>query len=241
MSNQPLPQGGLYEAEPLNRQEYISAIVHLYRGEMSRANVWRTRLDTTTNWAIFTSMGMLSFAFSQADHSHATVLVAMVILVNFLLLESRRYLFFDVWRKRVRMVEENFYNPILTREVVSPKDSWGKLVAGDLLRPTFKLSYLEACRSRLVHNYLGLFILLLAAWVVKVAIHPVGLDLHPDRWRLNVALGPIPWWVIVAFVGLFYGTLAAIVIFVKRTDEERAPWRDPSFQDSPGEDPEGSR
>ena len=30
----------------------IGAIAHLYRGEIYRSTVWRTRLDSTTNWAM---------------------------------------------------------------------------------------------------------------------------------------------------------------------------------------------
>ena len=38
-----------FESYPLTRTEYINAMVHFYRGEMHRSQVWRTRLDTTTN------------------------------------------------------------------------------------------------------------------------------------------------------------------------------------------------
>jgi uncharacterized membrane protein len=33
----------------------ITALAHLYRGELYRNTVWRTRLDTTTNWAVVTT------------------------------------------------------------------------------------------------------------------------------------------------------------------------------------------
>ena len=42
---QPLPE--LTSAE-------IGALAHLYRSEVYRCSVWRTRLDTTTNWAVVT-------------------------------------------------------------------------------------------------------------------------------------------------------------------------------------------
>ena len=29
----------------------ITGLAHLYRGEVYRSTVWRTRLDTTTNWS----------------------------------------------------------------------------------------------------------------------------------------------------------------------------------------------
>ncbi|MBI1220678.1 MAG: DUF2270 domain-containing protein, partial [Rhodobacteraceae bacterium] len=32
----------------------IGALAHLYRGEVYRSTVWRTRLDTTTNWSVVT-------------------------------------------------------------------------------------------------------------------------------------------------------------------------------------------
>ena len=30
----------------------IGAIAHLYRGEVYRSTIWRTRLDTSTNWSV---------------------------------------------------------------------------------------------------------------------------------------------------------------------------------------------
>ena len=32
----------------------ITALAHLYRGEVYRSTIWRTRLDTTTNWSVVT-------------------------------------------------------------------------------------------------------------------------------------------------------------------------------------------
>jgi len=37
---------GAFEDYPLTRSEYISAMVHFYRGERSRADAWRSRLET---------------------------------------------------------------------------------------------------------------------------------------------------------------------------------------------------
>jgi uncharacterized membrane protein len=30
----------------------LAVLAHLYRGEVYRSTVWRTRLDATTNWAV---------------------------------------------------------------------------------------------------------------------------------------------------------------------------------------------
>jgi uncharacterized membrane protein len=166
------PSAPSFEDYPLTRQEYIAAIVHLYRGELSRANVWRTRLDMTTNWAIVTSAGLLSYTFGDATHSHSILLLGNLLILMLLGYEARRFRLFDVWRARVRMIEENFYGPILRRDLVSPKQGWGRLVAKDLLSPEYKISFFEALRARLLRNYYPIFLLLLLAWGAKVAIHP---------------------------------------------------------------------
>jgi uncharacterized membrane protein len=41
----------------------IGAIAHLYRAEIYRSTVWRTRLDSTTNWAVVTTGIALSATF----------------------------------------------------------------------------------------------------------------------------------------------------------------------------------
>jgi len=40
-----------YRGYRLKSGEFVTAMVHLFRAEIQRANVWRQRLDTTTNWA----------------------------------------------------------------------------------------------------------------------------------------------------------------------------------------------
>jgi len=122
---------------------------------MHRASVWRGRLDTTTNWALVTSGGMLSFAFSAPDHSHVTLLLANFLALMFLTYEARRFRYFDVWRSRVRMLEENFFLPIIRRNLVSPRSDWREWVAEDLDQPKFKISLLEAIGMRLQRNTSG--------------------------------------------------------------------------------------
>ena len=44
----------------------IGAIAHLYRAEVYRSTVWRTRLDSSTNWAVVTTGIALSATYSSA-------------------------------------------------------------------------------------------------------------------------------------------------------------------------------
>ncbi|HLF57559.1 MAG TPA: DUF2270 domain-containing protein [Thermoanaerobaculia bacterium] len=200
-----------FEHVPLTRGEYIAALVHLYRGQLTRADAWRARLDTTSNWAVVTTMGLLSFAFSSAANSHASILVGMVLITHFLLVEARRYRVFDVWNSRVRMIEENFYGPILTRDLASPRETWGTLVAEDLLHPCFKITYLQALRARLVRNYSALYLLLVFAWATKV----LG-SAAESGWRAAMAVGPIRWPLVLLTVAALYAFLAVVALVVER-------------------------
>jgi uncharacterized membrane protein len=77
----------------------IGAIAHLYRGEMYRSKIWRTRLDAATNWAVVTTGIAMSIAFSATPLP--IVLVSFLVTV-FWVLEARRYRLYDIWRTRVR-------------------------------------------------------------------------------------------------------------------------------------------
>ena len=195
-----------FEEVPLTRSEYITSLVHFYRGEMARANTWRTRLDTTTNWAVVTTGGMLSFAFSQPEQSAVTLLLGNVLVAIFLEIEARRFRYFDVWRSRIRMIEENFFLPIIRRELASPRTDWRHFVSEDLDHPTFKVTLVEAIGMRLRRNYLGIFAVILIAWVAKLNLHPQpARDLSEIVERLSVGL--VPGWAIALAAGLFYAGL----------------------------------
>jgi uncharacterized membrane protein len=49
----------------ISPSEFNAAMVHFYRGEIYRSQVWRQRLDHTTNWAVLTTGAALTFAFSD--------------------------------------------------------------------------------------------------------------------------------------------------------------------------------
>src|SRR6476659_7028359 len=59
----------------------IGALAHLYRGEVYRSTIWRTRLDNTTNWAVVTLGIALSVTFSRQDASPLPLLLAGVLCI----------------------------------------------------------------------------------------------------------------------------------------------------------------
>lgn len=215
MSDEPRSEVEDFEAYPLTRAEYIAALVHFYRGERGRADAWRARLDPTTNWAVVTTGGMLSFAFSSPDHSHVTLLLAALLIVVFLGFEARRFRYFDVWRARVRMLEENFFLPIIRRNLVSPRSDWRQSVASDLETPKFKLTFLQAVGIRLRYNYIWIFLVIAIAWLAKLNVHP-----HPaaDIGEVieRMAIGSGAGWLIALVVGAAYIVLIGLAVLAGR-------------------------
>lgn len=192
-----------FEDYPLTRAEYLGVMSHFYRGEIGRADAWRARLDPTTNWAVVTAGGMLSIAFTGPDHSHLTLLLAILLVSMFLGFEARRFRYFDVWRSRVRMLEENFFIPIIRRNLVSPRENWREFVAEDLDHPTFKITFLDAVGIRLRYNYIWIYLAILIAWLAKLHVHPT-LAGSPSDLIDRMRVGPLDGWAVLAIVGAFY-------------------------------------
>ena len=210
-----------YESTPLSRIEYITAIVHLYRGELSRATTWRMRLDTTTNWAVLTAAGLMAFAFREGNNPHWPLLFGTLLISLLLGYEGRRFQLFDVWRSRVRKIEENFYGPILKRDPVSPQREWGERVARDLLEPSYKIGFRQAVRARFLRNYWAIYAVLLLSWVVKILVHPVPANSWAQiRIHLSgsdaTAQSLIPWWVPILYVTCLLAGFAMLVFLVPR-------------------------
>jgi uncharacterized membrane protein len=141
------------DLEHVTRAEFINARVHLYRGELSEAAAWRSRIDTTSHWAVVLSATALSFVFSERTSERHVLIPIITLFCTFLLLmEARRYRFFDIWRSRARMIEINFYRPLLDgSEAVMPE--WGEVLAQDMEWPRFHMPFWEAAGRRLRRNY----------------------------------------------------------------------------------------
>ena len=152
------------------------------------------------------SGGMLSIAFAGPDHSHVTLLLAILLVTVFLCFEARRFRYFDVWRSRVRMLEENFFIPIIRRNLVSPRENWREFVAEDLDHPTFKISFVDALGIRLRYNYVWIYAALLVAWITKLYMHPVPARALGDLLE-RMRLGPVGGALVLASVVVF-GTIA---------------------------------
>jgi uncharacterized membrane protein len=199
--------------------EFNTAMVHFYRGEVQRANTWRNRLDTTTNWAVLTTGATLSFAFSSPTNPHFVILINTVLVGFFLFMEARRYRYYEIWSARVRIIETGYFTDILSPEP-SQDDAWMALLVDDLKTPHFNISEWEALGRRLRRNYLWIFVLLAACWNLKVYIHPMpayDFNAFIDRATIGVVPGEV-----VFMVGVFFNAgLIAFALITTRLREAK--------------------
>jgi uncharacterized membrane protein len=202
----------------------IGALAHLYRGEVYRSTVWRTRLDTTTNWSVVTLGVALSITYSSPDASPLPLVLVGVLIMLFLTLEARRYRFFNVWRARARWIERHFYVPMLQDGDLHTEDVWQHVLAEDYRNPQYHVSYPVAVARRVRSNYLWILLIQSLAYLGKLMVHPVPVaSLHDFVTRADI--GPIPG-ELVLVAGCFYiATGVGLVLWVNRYDRGRAQSR----------------
>ncbi|HEV2761409.1 MAG TPA: DUF2270 domain-containing protein, partial [Pyrinomonadaceae bacterium] len=174
----------------LSPSEFNTAMIHFYRGEVQRSNTWRNRLDTTTNWAVLTAGATLSFAFSAPSNPHFVILINSIVVAIFLFMEARRYRYYEIWSSRVRILETDYFAPMLAPDPAR-KDDWAVRLADDLMTPHFTISEWEALGRRLRRNYLWIFLLLAASWNLKVYVHPTPVRTFEEFIRRS-AVGVVP-------------------------------------------------
>lgn len=200
---------------PKQQHDYNSsemgAMAHLYRAEVYRSTIWRTRLDNTTNWSIVSLGVALSSSFSSRDSSPVPLVLVGLLLAIFLALEARRYRFFNVWRARARWLEEYWYAPMITGELQGQSGSWQARLAGDYRRPRHHISFLRAVGRRLRRSYVWLFIIQASAYFGKIAVHPTPVtNLHEFVDR--AAVGPLPGWAFLILGGLYNSFWIALTV-----------------------------
>jgi uncharacterized membrane protein len=68
----------------------------------------------------------------------------------------------------VRRLERNYFASIFS-PTRAADDEWMRRMADDLQPPAFSISLTEAMSRRLRRNYFWMFIVVLAAWLLKTA------------------------------------------------------------------------
>jgi uncharacterized membrane protein len=203
---------------PSTSTEAINLLAHFHRAEMGRMSGWRDRIDRTTNWAITVVAGMVSLSLSTPTAHHGVLIFAMVLVFLLLTIEARRYRFFDVYRARVRKLERGYYAQIFAPDAAADPD-WARGLAEDLRTPCFLISLSVAMSRRLRRNYFWMFLVVLAAWVLKISSGRLlmgAVEVDPSKpvpgVIQNLAFGPVPGWLVLALVAAFYFGLAYLAL-----------------------------
>lgn len=214
---------------PATSGEKANMIIHYYRGEMGRMTSWRDRIDRTSNWAMTVVAGLLSVSLSSATSHHGVVLFAMLLISVFLLIEARRYRFFDVYRARVRQLERHYFSQALSPQSELNPD-WAAAIALSLRKPVFLISYLDALLRRIRRNYIWMYTILILAWVLKISTPKLQADQasasvvsSAGQLIANAHLGPVPGGAVVLAVCLFY-LVVVVAAFWRQADEGEAAY-----------------
>ena len=211
---------------PSNSVEFINALAHYYRGELSRMMSWRDRLDRTTNWAIAAVAAMLSVSLSSSEAHHGVLLFAMLLVFLLLNIESRRYRFFHVYRSRVRLLERNYYARIFAPREMVDVAHWMSQLGDDLRLPRFTMTLTQAMARRLRRNYIWLFSILLLAWILKTATTGLQREARiinsTGELFTNASIGYVPGWAVLIVILSFYGWMLYIMFSHRETTGELA-------------------
>ena len=199
-----------YRGYRLRTSEFVTAMVHFFRAEVQRANVWRQRLDTTTNWAVVATGATLSVAFSQPDIHHGIIILNTLLVIWFLFIEARRYRYYELWSYRVRLMETDFYAAMLVPPF-HPSPEWAESLAENLLSPRFPISIWEAFGRRLRRNYFWIFLILYASWVAKIWLFPQPAATL-DEFIQRSSVGPISGEIMILLGFGLYGFLMVVAL-----------------------------
>ncbi len=199
----------------------IGAIAHLYRGENYRSTIWRTRLDTTTNWSVVTLGVALSISFARPEASGLPLILVGVLIFFFLMLEARRYRYFNVWRARCRWMEVHFFAPMLHDSTLYRDADWQKTLADDYVHPRYHVSYMAAMGRRIRRNYLWILLIQTLAYMGKLTVHPTPLTAASDLFA-RATIGPVPGIVVLGLGAAYCLSWGGIAIWSWRTDARRA-------------------
>jgi len=210
------PPGGT--GNEMNSAE-LGTLAHLYRGEVYRSTIWRTRLDATTNWSVVTLGLAMSITFGSPEASPLPLLMVGVLIVMFLILEARRYRYFNVWRARARWIERNFYAPMLLKSHRPDPGQWQDVLAHDYLAPQYHITFWRAAGRRIRRNYMWIFGFQALAYFGKIIVHPTPLQ-SLDEFFSRMAVGPISG-IMMFLLGILFHSIWIILALWTRSQDRK--------------------
>lgn len=192
----------------LKPSEFTTAMVHFFRAEISRANVWRSRLDATTNWAVVTTGATITIAFNPSGY-HGVIILNTLLITIFLFIEARRYRYYELWSYRVRLMETDFFASMLVPPF-HPAADWAEALAENLLHPDYPISMWEAFGRRFRRNYMWIYIILSVAWIAKLWLLMPSPVTSWAEFLTAASIGSLSGWIVLLAGLVFNGALFLI-------------------------------
>ena len=134
--------------------------------------------------------------------------MGFVTLLLFLLIEAHRYRGYDVWRSRVRLIQQNVLAHGLDPSHALDDPEWRRELASDYRQPTIKIPLEEAIAHRLRRVYGPLLTVVVLAWIVRVTAFARNAS-----WPASAAIDGISGTVVTATIALV--CLVALVVAVR--------------------------
>ncbi len=199
-------------------------MVQLFRSEINRANLWQTRLDSTTSWALVATAAAISFAFGGPAGHHLVLPLSALLATILLYIESRRHRTYELWSYRVRLMETDFFAAMRVPPL-KPNSDWSEGLAESLPHPHFTISLWEALGRRLRCNYiwifLWIFLVLTLAWVTKILVYPPTAA-SGAGFISRAAIGGVPSGIILRAGLGYFALLLAFALFTSGLRQTRA-------------------
>ena len=129
-------------------------------------------------------------------------------VISFLMIEARRYRYYDLRIRRVRLIEDGYWAPLLRREPVDP-DAIREL-AHEMAEPRIQLSLMSAVGTRINRTYGPILLVLTMTWFVKVHSHP-KLATNWRQFFENAGVGPVAGGLV--FVGMVLFLVGFVLIY----------------------------
>ncbi|GAB5360871.1 hypothetical protein AAMO2058_000664700 [Amorphochlora amoebiformis] len=139
-------------------------IMHMYRAEIGKLTIYRTRLDRTTSWALTLLTILLSVLFTTSGGTAVAPLL-FVVLLAFCYLEGRRYRIFLATHDRCRILETGFYAEIIGLEY---EKDWVNRLHSSLLDEGFTTTKITAFCNRFYRSYNIMVLIVILGWIIRI-------------------------------------------------------------------------
>jgi uncharacterized membrane protein len=197
-----------------------AAVQNLYRGELSRMTASQQGINSTTSWAISFGGVVGGLALSGDTTSHTIVLVGMVLTLYFLIAEARRFRQREVSHVRVQLVEQGYFPDVLAGNTDWP---WVEPLLDLIRNPKPPLDAWAAIGWRLRRTYIWLYLAVLVTWFIKLELTGGPTD-SLGALVVRAGVGPLPGWMVLAGVLLFYAGLVALAVTAARRYPQGGDW-----------------